>query len=130
MKALTFKEKQETLTQIFKQYHRAKLKLECLENKNFYPSIDYLTVKEQKTYYQGVEKQLDNYIESKDELKQIIKTFHIVIEKLSQDSQMIIVNEFVLQKEKEWWIEYFSRSTYYRLKTRAMEEALFYFNCL
>lgn len=130
MKALTFKEKQETLTQIFKQYHRAKLKLECLENKNFYPSMDYLTVKEQKTYYQGVEKQLDNYIESKDELKQIIKTFHIVIEKLSQDSQMIIVNEFVLQKEKEWWIEYFSRSTYYRLKTRAMEEALFYFNCL
>lgn len=130
MKALTFKEKQETLTQIFKQYHRAKLKLECLENKNFYPSIDYLTVKEQKTYYQGVEKQLDNYIESKDELKQIIKTFHIVIKKLSQDSQMIIVNEFVLQKEKEWWIEYFSRSTYYRLKTRAMEEALFYFNCL
>ena len=30
MKALTFKEKQETLTQIFKQYHRSKLQLECL----------------------------------------------------------------------------------------------------
>lgn len=130
MKALTFKEKQETLTQIFKQYHRAKLQLECLENKNFYPSIDYLTVKEQKTYYQGVEKQWDYYIQSKDELKQIIETFHIVIDKLSKDSQTIIINEFIFQRDKDWWIEYFSRSTYYRLKTRAMEEALFYFNCL
>jgi len=130
MKALTFKEKQETLTEIFKQYHRAKLRLECLENRNFYPSVDYLTVKEQKTYYQGVEKQLDKYIQSKDELKQIIETFHIVINKLSKDSQTIIINEFIFQRDKDWWIEYFSRSTYYRLKTRAMEEALFYFNCL
>lgn len=130
MKALTFKEKQETLTQIFKQYHRAKLQLECLENRNFYPSINYLSVKEEKVYYQGVEKSLDCYIQSKDELKQIIKTFHMIIDKLSKDSQTIIINEFLHQSEKDWWIEFFSRSTYYRLKTRAMEEVLFYFNCL
>lgn len=130
MKALTFKEKQETLTHLFKQYHRAQIKLEYLEERNFYPSLDFLTVKEQKEYYQGVDKQLDSYIQSKDELKQIIEYYHMIIDKLSQDSQTIIINEFIEKRERDWWIEYYSRSTYYRLKTRAMEEALFYFNCL
>lgn len=130
MKALTFKEKQETLTEIFKQYHRAKLQLEYLENKNFYPSIDYLTIKEQKTNYQGVEKQMNHYIQSKDELKKVIEFFQMIINKLSKESQTIIINEFIFNNESDWWIEYYSRSTYYRLKTRAMEEALFYFNCL
>lgn len=130
MKALTFKEKQEVLTQMFNQYRRAKLQLECLERKNFYPSIDYLTVKEKKTFYQGVDKKYDSYIQSKDELKMIITTFDKILERLSKDSYMIIYQDFVLKKEKNWWLEYYSRSTYYRLKTRAMEEVLFYFNCL
>ena len=130
MKALTFKEKQEVLIQMFNQYQRAKLQLECLERKNFYPSIDYLTVKEKKTFYQGVDKKYDSYIQSKDELKMIITTFDKILERLSKDSYMIIYQDFVLKKEKNWWLEYYSRSTYYRLKTRAMEEVLFYFNCL
>lgn len=86
MKALTFKEKQEVLTEIFKQYHRAKIQLEYLEGKSFYPSIDYLTVKEKKVYYQGVDKQMDHYIQSKDELKQIIRTFEMILDRLSKDS--------------------------------------------
>ena len=130
MKALTFKEKQEVLTEIFKQYHRAKIQLEYLEGKSFYPSIDYLTVKEKKVYYQGVDKQMDHYIQSKDELKQIIRTFEMILDRLSKDSYMIIYHDFIEKKEKDWWLEYYSRSTYYRLKTRAMEEILFYFNCL
>ena len=75
MKALTFKEKQDVLEDLFKKYHRAVLQLKCLEESNFYPSIQFDTVKEKKMYY-------------------------------------------------------YSRSTYYRLKTRAMEETLFYFSCL
>lgn len=130
MKALTFKEKQEVLTQMFNQYQRAKLQLECLERKNFYPSIDYMTVKEKKTFYQGVDKKYDSYIQSKDELKQFITTFDMILDQLSKDSYMIIYHDFVIKKEKNWWLEYYSRSTYYRLKTRAMEEVLFYFNCL
>ena len=59
-----------------------------------------------------------------------LESYHIVINKLSQESKNIIINEFVLERENDWWMEYYSRSTYYRLKTRAMEEALFYFNCL
>ena len=37
MKALTFKEKQDVLEDLFKKYHRAVLQLKCLEERNFYP---------------------------------------------------------------------------------------------
>ena len=130
MKALTFKEKQEVLKEIFQEYHRIKFQLECLENKNFYPSIGYGIVKEEHLSYQNKDKQLNHYIESKDDLNNILESYHIVINKLSSESKNIIINEFVLERENDWWMEYYSRSTYYRLKTRAMEEALFYFNCL
>lgn len=51
-----------------------------------------------------------------------------MIQALSPESQLIITNEFVLQKNHEWWLEFYSRATYYRLKTRALEEILFYVN--
>lgn len=130
MKALTFKEKQEALKNIFQRYHRIKFQLECLENKNFYPSIGYGMIKEEKNSYHIKDHRLNHYIESKEELKMSLESYHIVINKLSQESKNIIINEFVLERENDWWMEYYSRSTYYRLKTRAMEEALFYFNCL
>ena len=46
MKALTFKEKQDVLEDLFKKYHRAVLQLKCLEERNFYPTIQFDTVKE------------------------------------------------------------------------------------
>ena len=46
MKALTFKEKQDVLEDLFKKYHRAVLQLKCLEERNFYPAIQFDTVKE------------------------------------------------------------------------------------
>ena len=89
---LTFKQKQEAVAELFKQFHRAKLKLYCLE------------------------------------LERVVAAFEIVIQALSPESQLIITNEFVLQKNHEWWLEFYSRATYYRLKTRALEEILFYVN--
>ena len=100
MKALTFKEKQDVLEDLFKKYHRAVLQLKCLEERNFYPTIQFDTVKEKKTYYQDKGSQLNDQL--------------VFIERVGKD----------------WWIDYYSRSTYYRLKTRAMEETLFYFSCL
>lgn len=36
MKALTFKEKQDVLEDLFKKYHRAVLQLKCLEEKGIF----------------------------------------------------------------------------------------------
>ena len=115
MKALTFKEKQDVLEDLFKKYHRAVLQLKCLEERNFYPTIQFDTVKEKKTYYQDKGSQLND---------------QFILDCLSMESKVIIEKEFIERVGKDWWIDYYSRSTYYRLKTRAMEETLFYFSCL
>lgn len=126
---LTFKQKQEAVENIFKQYHRAKLKLYCLENMNYYPQVSTSIIRETKNHYnKSVAERLNSRIEDKDELKSLISSFEIIIKALSPDSQLIITNEFVEQRGDEWWVDYYSRATYYRLKTRALEEVLLYLN--
>lgn len=128
---LTFKQKQDAVEDLFKQYHRAKLKLYCLENMNYYPHVNNSVIRDTKKYYnKSVAERLNSRIEDKDELKSLISSFEVVIEALSQDSRLIIINEFVEQKGDEWWIDFYSRATYYRLKTRALEEVLFYVNII
>lgn len=128
---LTFKQKQDAVKNLFKQYHRAKLKLYCLENVNYYPQVSAGVIRETKRYYKrSVAERLNSRIEDKEELKSLISSFEIIIKALSPDSQVIITNEFIDQKEDDWWVDYYSRATYYRLKTRALEEVLFYVNII
>ena len=130
MKALTFKEKQDVLEDLFKKYHRALLQLKFLKEKSFYPSIQYDTVKEKKLYYQDKGSRLNDDLMLKEDLEKVISTFEFILDCLSKDSRLIIEKEFIEKERKDWWVYYYSRSTYYRLKTRAMEETLFYFSCL
>ena len=76
MKALTFKEKQDVLEDLFKKYHRAVLQLKCLEERNFYPTIQFDTVKEKKTYYQDKGSQLNDQLVLKEELEKVINPFY------------------------------------------------------
>ena len=88
-------------------------------------------IKETKRRYKrSIAERLNSRIEDKDELKSLISSFEIIIKALSPDSQIIITNEFVDQKEDDWWVDFYSRATYYRLKTRALEEVLFYVNII
>lgn len=66
----------------------------------------------------------------KEDLEKVISTFEFILDCLSKDSRLIIEKEFIEKERKDWWVYYYSRSTYYRLKTRAMEETLYYFSCL
>lgn len=130
MKALTFKEKQDALEDLFKKYHRALLQLKFLKEKSFYPSIQFDAVKEKKLYYQDKGSQLNDDLMLKEELEKVISTFEFILDCLSKESRLIIEKEFIEKERKDWWVYYYSRSTYYRLKTRAMEETLYYFSCL
>lgn len=126
---LTFKQKQEAVEELFKQYHRAKIKLYCLENTNYYPQLNIGALREKNSSYStSIADRLNQRIDDKDELKGLISSFEIIIQALSSESQLIITNEYVLQRENEWWLDFYSRATYYRLKTRALEEILFYVN--
>lgn len=129
IKALTFKEKHMALRQVFSLYRRAKLKLKCIEETSYYPQIQYGIIKEKHTRYnKSVMEKLNEKIDDENELREIIVAFECIIDTLSEDSKFLLVKEYIENAPADWWIEGYSKSTYYRLKTRAMEEFLFYLN--
>lgn len=130
MKAITYKEKKEELEKIFRGYHRAQMKLQYLKEKSYYPSIQMDTIRERKGYYQDKGTQWIDSLYSKEELEKAIQSYEFILSCLSEESRRIIEKDFLYKDKKDWWVLYYSRSTYYRLKTRAMEEILYYFNCL
>ena len=130
MKAITYKEKKEELEKIFRGYHRAQMKLQFLKEKSYYPSIQINTVRERKSYYQDRGTQWIDSLYNKEELEKAIQSYEFILSCLSEESRRIIEKDFLYKDKKDWWVLYYSRSTYYRLKTRAMEEVLYYFNCL
>ena len=95
MKALTFKEKQDVLEDLFKKYHRAVLQLKCLEERNFYPSIQFDTVKEKKTYYQDKGSQLNDQLVLKRRIRESYCNIWIYLDCLSMESKVIIEKEFI-----------------------------------
>lgn len=130
MKAITYKEKKEELEKIFRGYHRAQMKLQYLKEKSYYPSIQMDTIRERKSYYQDKGTQWIDSLYSKEELEKAIQSYEFILSCLSEESRRIIEKDFLYKDKKDWWVLYYSRNTYYRLKTRAMEEILYYFNCL
>lgn len=130
MKAITYKEKKEELEKIFRGYHRAQMKLQYLKEKSYYPSIQMDTIRERKSYYQDKGTQWIDSLYNKEELEKAIQSYEFILSCLSEESRHIIEKDFLYKDKKDWWVLYYSRSTYYRLKTRAMEEILYYFNCL
>lgn len=130
MKAITYKEKKEELEKIFRGYHQAQMKLQYLKEKSYYPSIQMDTIRERKSYYQDKGTQWIDSLYNKEELEKAIQSYEFILSCLSEESRRIIEKDFLYKDIKDWWVLYYSRSTYYRLKTRAMEEILYYFNCL
>lgn len=130
MKAITYKEKKEELEKIFREYHQAQMKLQYLKEKSYYPSIQMDTIRERKSYYQDKGTQWIDSLYNKEELEKAIQSYEFILSCLSEESRRIIEKDFLYKDKKDWWVLYYSRSTYYRLKTRAMEEILYYFNCL
>lgn len=130
MKAITYKEKKEELEKIFRGYHQAQMKLQYLKEKSYYPSIQMDTIRERKSYYQDKGTQWIDSLYNKEELEKAIQSYEFTLSCLSEESRRIIEKDFLYKDKKDWWVLYYSRSTYYRLKTRAMEEILYYFNCL
>jgi hypothetical protein len=43
---------------------------------------------------------------------------------LEDDYKRIVRNDFLDPKPKNWWMEYYAKSTYYRLRQRALEHFL------
>ena len=42
------------------------------------------------------------------------------IEQLTQDERRILISEYIECTDKNWWMEFFSKTSYYRIKRRAL----------
>ncbi len=55
-----------------------------------------------------------------------IETVDFAMSQLDEDLVNLLRNEYLDTNGKNWWVLYYSRTTYYRLKRKAMEELLVY----
>ncbi|NTW96873.1 MAG: hypothetical protein HGB31_09680 [Erysipelotrichaceae bacterium] len=46
------------------------------------------------------------------------------LKRLSQEEQRLLSNDFLSPLSKNWWMEYYSKSTYYRLRYLAVDRFL------
>jgi hypothetical protein len=76
--------------------------------------LEALVIKEDESGY--IENKKDNSYYN--ELK--IKVDYILLQ-LDEQLARIIFNEYLTNKVDNWWIYYYSKSTYYRLKNKAMD---------
>lgn len=123
---MTLKEKDALLKSIIKEYQKAKIQLKVLEDKEFYPVNDYSTIQENRPRYDGVEHAIMNHIEKKDALKAIIRLVDDVYNSLTTEQQQIITNDFLNPVYREWWRQFYSRSTFYRIRKKAIDDMLYY----
>lgn len=50
--------------------------------------------------------------------------YDFIIAKLDIESQRILYFDYIKKKSKNWYLGYYSKSTYYRLKNNALDEFL------
>jgi hypothetical protein len=53
-----------------------------------------------------------------------VLTIDDVLASLDEDSYRIIAHDFLHPTHKNWWMEYYAKTTYYRLKARSMDAFL------
>ncbi len=51
-------------------------------------------------------------------------TIDDVLHSLDEESYRIIAHDFLHPQQKNWWMEYYAKTTYYRLKARSMDAFL------
>ncbi|MEI7668393.1 MAG: hypothetical protein WCI62_05325 [Erysipelotrichaceae bacterium] len=56
--------------------------------------------------------------------KSYIYYVRVVLEELSIDERRILVRDFIETSDRNWWMDYYSKSTYYRLKNEAIKHFL------
>jgi hypothetical protein len=53
-----------------------------------------------------------------------IEAFQYILDHMAEENRQIIVNDFINQHQHQWWINFYARSTYYRIKGKALRELL------
>lgn len=62
-----------------------------------------------------------------NQFERIIFAVETALTQLEEEHKRIIINEYFKKSNNLWWANFFSRSTYYRLKRLALTEFVSYF---
>lgn len=91
--------------------------------------IDYKKNNFYEKHAMVVREQSNDYIENNEiYYNQIKLKVDYILLQLDEQLSCIIFNEYLTNKVYNWWIYYYSKSTYYRLKNRAMNDFLEWWN--
>lgn len=111
--SLTFKDKENIIRKYSDDYKKSKIielkGVQLLRNDLICESDSmYMDTISKYQYYYGLQNKIDR-----------------ILDKLDYEYSNFIKQEFLSNNYKtNWWMNYFSRSTYYRIKARAMEKFL------
>ena len=53
-----------------------------------------------------------------------IEAFQYMLNHMAEECRQIILNDFINHQDHQWWLHFYARSTYYRIKGRALKELL------
>jgi len=62
--------------------------------------------------------------ELKPQDKEYLFLIHETLRRLTHEEQRLLRNDFLLPLSKNWWMEFYSKSTYYRLRHCAVDRFL------
>lgn len=126
IKNLTLKQKDKVARQIYKKYKKAQLDyLFFQQHYNYYPQVNTFEVKESATQYQG-DRTFLTQIVKKQELEIFIQMVDSIHEQLSKSCFEFIEHEYLNAYDNLWWVHYYSRASYYRMKHKVLDEFLEY----
>lgn len=123
---MSLKEKDKLLKGIIREYQKAQLQLRTINEKEFYPQLQYNVIKDHHTPYNNLESSMINYIEKKENLETVVSFIDGILASLPKEIYQLIEKDYLNPNKREWWNEYYSRSTYYRLRKKALDDVLFY----
>ncbi len=121
--SMSTKEKKRLINDIIHEYKSAKAKYEVLISHDFYPHVEFSVVRDSHMRYNNVEVKMIDYMEEKETQLGIITYFEAILEQLSPCNREVIIKDFV-ERERGWWEDTYSKSTYYRLRRSAIDEFL------
>ena len=91
--------------------------------------MEQLTYKLKETYCRYLLRRFSE--EQKNEVNEISQ-LSIRVEKalnrMDRELRTLLLNDFVYANDRYWYLGYYSRSTYYRLKSKSMEQFIDFFS--
>lgn len=118
----TYKQKILLIKKIIHRYQCASYLIDCMNYDNHYASHT-LSVREAPVH--SVSYYYNNRIDKIDEAKRLIYLINQIFVLIGKESEAIIRHDFMMY-DKEWYLDYYSKATYYRKRKEAIEQFVKY----